>query len=352
MALIKCNKCGKEVSDKADTCPYCDVIINPDAQVGDYKCNNCGAPVKEDDESCPECGAVFVEDEDEKNKQNCVVDNIEYTSSENFFKPFPLGAVIFIGVFLGIFLGIYYDTDIGIFFMMLFGIFICSIVILPNYLIKKNKRDDFLQYSKKKIDKIINSNQSYVSLTADVKGIAINDVSKIITIYNGVYEKPIKLRYKDILSFELIEDGKQEIQGKGAQTYLAGRYLGQNAALAVANSTRNINQLCNQLIIEIHLTDVNKKNISIEIIKNVSVNKESDDYKKLKEFSKNIITTLNKIMREIDEKNSKTSKSQFNNDMKQDIPEQLREYKKLLDDGILTKEEFELKKRELLEIKR
>ena len=206
MALIKCNKCGKEVSDKADTCPYCDVIINPDAQVGDYKCNNCGAPVKEDDESCPECGAVFVEDEDEKNKQNCVVDNIEYTSSENFFKPFPLGAVIFIGVFLGIFLSIYYDTDIGIFFMMLFGIFICSIVILPNYLIKKNKRDDFLQYSKKKIDKIINSNQSYVSLTADVKGIAINDVSKIITIYNGVYEKPIKLKYKDILSFELIED--------------------------------------------------------------------------------------------------------------------------------------------------
>ena len=31
MALIKCNECGKEVSDKANTCP------------------NCGAPITEDE---------------------------------------------------------------------------------------------------------------------------------------------------------------------------------------------------------------------------------------------------------------------------------------------------------------
>jgi hypothetical protein len=44
------------------------------------------------------------------------------------------------------------------------------------------------------------------------------------------------------------------------------------------------------------------------------------------------------------------TESESNADIKNEksIPEQIREYKKLLDDGIISKDEFEEKKRELL----
>lgn len=54
MALIKCNECGKEISDKAKMCPHCgcenDTIFCPEC---DKKlsskansCPNCGCPIK------------------------------------------------------------------------------------------------------------------------------------------------------------------------------------------------------------------------------------------------------------------------------------------------------------------
>lgn len=42
MALIKCNECGKEISDKAVRCPYCGVFVEEDQLI---KCSECGADV-------------------------------------------------------------------------------------------------------------------------------------------------------------------------------------------------------------------------------------------------------------------------------------------------------------------
>ncbi len=51
MAMIKCNKCGKQISDKAKKCPHCgnmnSVII----------CPECGEIIKEKNiKICPNCG--------------------------------------------------------------------------------------------------------------------------------------------------------------------------------------------------------------------------------------------------------------------------------------------------------
>ena len=42
MAIIKCNKCGKEISDRAVKCPYCGkvVIVSSDNQDDDNRTNN------------------------------------------------------------------------------------------------------------------------------------------------------------------------------------------------------------------------------------------------------------------------------------------------------------------------
>ena len=47
MALIKCTECGKEISDKAASCPHCgsptlSAQSEPQAKPGDRKCLKCG----------------------------------------------------------------------------------------------------------------------------------------------------------------------------------------------------------------------------------------------------------------------------------------------------------------------
>ena len=337
-----------------------DSEINQTTTTSELKCNNCGFCLTKDNKICPKCGANYVSkkellgNNELRGKNHCVVDNIDYTSSENFYKKTNTVLWFIIGGF-GVYLfwiifasasGTVSDTLIPFFA----GGLLCSIISASNNSTSLEEREKLLQKCQEKINKIINDgNESYVSLTLDVKGISINKDEKNVTIYNGLNAEPIKLNYKDILSFELIEDGSQEIEGKGAETYLAGRYLGTAAALAVASSSRNINQFCNQLIIEIHMIDIQTKNISIEIINDDKVDKTSADYKNLKTFSKNIVTTLDKIMREID--NEKTNNNSLNKKIEnniQDIPSKLREYKKLLDDEIITQKDFDDKKNELL----
>lgn len=50
MALIKCTECGKEISDKATTCPNCG------APVGKKYCSHCGSQIDLDCVVCPKCG--------------------------------------------------------------------------------------------------------------------------------------------------------------------------------------------------------------------------------------------------------------------------------------------------------
>lgn len=70
MALIKCNECGKKISDKAIRCPYCGVFVEEDQLI---KCSECGADVIIDGEFCSNCGCPINDDDSE----------IDYNDSNN-----------------------------------------------------------------------------------------------------------------------------------------------------------------------------------------------------------------------------------------------------------------------------
>lgn len=50
MAMVKCPECGKEVSDKATSCPNCGTSIR------NKFCPNCGERIDPDCVVCPKCG--------------------------------------------------------------------------------------------------------------------------------------------------------------------------------------------------------------------------------------------------------------------------------------------------------
>ena len=53
MALIKCNECGKEVSEKAESCPHCG---NPISKKTNLKyCEYCGDKMPVNADKCPHC---------------------------------------------------------------------------------------------------------------------------------------------------------------------------------------------------------------------------------------------------------------------------------------------------------
>lgn len=63
MALIKCPKCGQEISDKAKKCIHCgNVLTDETAVIDKIKCSNCGNSISDDDHlvwKCTSCNKAF-----------------------------------------------------------------------------------------------------------------------------------------------------------------------------------------------------------------------------------------------------------------------------------------------------
>ncbi|MCI8595123.1 MAG: zinc ribbon domain-containing protein [Oscillospiraceae bacterium] len=65
MALIQCKNCGKEISDKALTCPHCGVQLGEKIQeeAQPLICKECRAEIPLGAEACPNCGHPVLQEE-------------------------------------------------------------------------------------------------------------------------------------------------------------------------------------------------------------------------------------------------------------------------------------------------
>ena len=67
MALVPCKYCGKEVSDKAGTCPHCGKSLLSEKTI---ICAECGSEVPISATACPACGFPVNNDSLERNNSN------------------------------------------------------------------------------------------------------------------------------------------------------------------------------------------------------------------------------------------------------------------------------------------
>ncbi len=75
MAMINCPECGKEISDKAASCPNCGAVVKKKF------CQHCGEAIDSDCVVCPKCGKQV--GEIVGNEKNIIINNNNSSSSSS-----------------------------------------------------------------------------------------------------------------------------------------------------------------------------------------------------------------------------------------------------------------------------
>lgn len=153
--------------------------------------------------------------------------------------------------------------------------------------------------------------------------------------------------YDDIIDFELIEDGTSVTKGGLGRAAVGGLVFGGvGAIVGGVTGGKKANQKCTSMMVKI---TVNNVNAPVEYIKLItsSVDKKSFTYKGAFQNAQEIVSLLQLICNQRDAE--KTAESVVTTSIQEPSPaDEIRKFKALLDEGIITEEEFQAKKRQLL----
>lgn len=159
--------------------------------------------------------------------------------------------------------------------------------------------------------------------------------------FNGKKKNPKVYDYTDILEFELLEDGDSITKGGLSRAITGGVLLGGvGAVVGGVTGKKKTKSVVNSLKIKITLNDINNPTIYIPII-NSKIKTSSFIYKTSYSFAQEILSTLSVISEnsDIDENVNNSSYS---------AADEILKFKNLLDNGVITDDEFNIKKKELL----
>lgn len=152
--------------------------------------------------------------------------------------------------------------------------------------------------------------------------------------------------YDQLIDFELLEDGTSVAKG-GLGRAVAGGVLfgGVGAVVGGVTGKRKSNQICKKLKVKLTVKDYMEPAFYISLISfPAEIKKNSLTYNS---YMKDAQAILSKLQLITDEMSSNVA-AQAAAPQVEDVTEQIRKFKALLDDGIISQEEFDTKKKELL----
>ncbi len=172
-----------------------------------------------------------------------------------------------------------------------------------------------------------------------------NQSKKFIYQKRKIYSKTYK--FSDVINYEVYENGKSQVEGRAGSALIGGAFFGLGGLIVGSSMSRNINEKCNQLKLIIHLNDFDCPQIVITYVDNVDWDKNSWMYRNMKENLQAVCSMLEYML------NEKTLEQSFVVKQEEMVAtksskEQLQELKEMLDDGLITKEDFEKKKKQIL----
>ncbi|MSA02948.1 DUF4428 domain-containing protein [Lactonifactor sp. BIOML-A3] len=175
--------------------------------------------------------------------------------------------------------------------------------------------------------------------------IKIDNVNKKFAILKSSKEQnPIIFNFADLADYELVEDGETITKGGLGSAAVGGVLLGGAGAIvgSVTGKKKSASTV-NRMYIRISFSHKWISQKTIDLI-NTETKKSGGIYRLTKDIADQIISALDGIVHEVENDNNKVTSS--NNSLSS--ADEILKFKNLLDSGIITQEEFEAKKKQLL----
>lgn len=170
-----------------------------------------------------------------------------------------------------------------------------------------------------------------------------NEKKKFIYKKGKILSRPYK--FSDIINYEVYENGSSKVKGTAGKALIGGAFFGLAGLIVGSSMGKKVNEKCNQLKLIIRVNDVANPQIVITYIDNVDWDKSGFNYRNMKENLQEVCSMLEFMI------NSKTleepEKTNNHNNEKSD-KDQLLELKEMLDEGLITQEEYDQKKKQIL----
>lgn len=190
---------------------------------------------------------------------------------------------------------------------------------------------------------------AFVPTAAVSNYFAVNEETRQWAVARGIipsFRKAVPYSYDDIVDYELLEDGTSITKGGLGNAVVGGVLFGSVGAMVGGmTGTRKTSSKCTNLMIKITVNNVSEP---VEYIKLISspTDKRSAVYKKAFFNAQQILSMLQVICSQCadDMEERKVETSELS------VMDEIRKYKKLLDEGIITDEEFRAKKAQLLNL--
>ena len=241
-------------------------------------------------------------------------------------------------------------------------------ILFLNFLIRERRKDNkelALAMIKREISpEVVNkTNQTQanivdtsfiVSKTIDITAngwsstkLLLDDQNKTFIYQKGkAYSKTYK--FSDLINYEVYENGKSRVQGRAGSALIGGAFFGLGGLVVGSSMSRNINEKCNQLKLIIRLNDFDCPQIVITYVDNVDLDKNGWIYRNMKKNIQAVCSMLEYILNEKTLEQSFSVKQEEKTSEKKSSKEQLQELKEMLDEGLITQEDYEQKKKQIL----
>lgn len=151
-------------------------------------------------------------------------------------------------------------------------------------------------------------------------------------------------KYEDLLDFEVLEDGSSITKGGLGKALVGGAIFGLAGAIVGATSKKT-KQICNKLQIKITTRNIDTPIVYLNLISG-ETKKNGFIYKQASKSVQEILSKFQIIIDQIEQ--SKNNVKNINTNFS--AADEVKKYKELLDMGAITQEEFELKKKDLLNL--
>jgi hypothetical protein len=202
----------------------------------------------------------------------------------------------------------------------------------------QNRIQQFLQKNPTKID-----NFFWFSEKDDL--FAIPEQQFVGGFFNGKKEVVDVNVYKisNIIGYKVIEDGVTISKGGLGRAFIGGVLFGEAGAVVGAiTGEKKESKKVTELRIDIEMNDTVAPLVTLSMFtKGLSMSTDTMMYTYYLESLRKVASTINVFLKRNESKDSGVVLDKF---------EQVKKYKDLLDNGIITQEEYEKKRKELLEI--